>query len=180
MTYAERTGLWLKQQPYLFWQKSRGHLGHQRGRLIPLEMKQMAIELINEAVNAGARQHKACAVLGISCRTMRRWQATPDNLEDKRGQAQHHRPQALTEDETQAILEVCNTPEFASLPPTQIVPQLADQGIYLASESSFYRILKANNQVNHRGKAQPPRVVPKPLALVAYAPNEVWSWDSVP
>lgn len=137
----------------------------------------MAIELINEAVNAGARQHKACAVLGISCRTMRRWQATPDDLEDKRGQAQHHRPQALTDDETQAILTVCNTPEFASLPPTQIVPQLADKGIYLASESSFYRILKANNQVNHRGKAQPPRVVPKPLALVAYAPNQVWSWD---
>ena len=137
----------------------------------------MAIELINEAVNAGARQHKACAVLGISCQTMRRWQATPDDLEDKRGQAQHHRPHALTEDETQAILTVCNTPEFASLPPTQIVPQLADKGIYLASESSFYRILKANNQVNHRGKAQPPRVVPKPLALVAYAPNQVWSWD---
>lgn len=47
----------------------------------------------------------------------------------------------------------------------------------MASELSFYRILKANNQVNHRGKAQPPRVVPKPLAVVAYAPNEVWSWD---
>ena len=60
-------------------------------------MKQMAIELINEAVSAGARQHKACAVLGVSCRTMRRWQATPDDLEDKRGQANHHRPQALTE-----------------------------------------------------------------------------------
>lgn len=137
----------------------------------------MAIELINEAVSAGARQHKACAVLGISCRTLRRWQATPDDLEDKRGPAQHHRPQALTEDEKQAILTVCNTPEFARLPPTQIVPQLADRGIYLASESSFYRILKANNQLNHRGKAEPPRVVPKPLALVAYAPNKVWSWD---
>jgi transposase InsO family protein len=140
-------------------------------------MKQMAIELINEAVSAGARQHKACAVLGLSCRTLRRWQVAPGNLEDKRGQARHHRPQALSAAEKEAILNVCNAPAYQSLPPSQIVPKLADQGIYMASESSFYRILKANNQLNHRGKAKAPYPHPKPLALVAYAPNEVWSWD---
>jgi len=106
----------------------------------------MAIELINEAVSAGARQHKACAVLGLSCRTLRRWQAAPGNLEDKRGQARHHRPQALSAAEKDAILNVCNTPAYQSLPPSQIVPKLADQGIYMASESSFYRILKAQGK----------------------------------
>jgi len=140
-------------------------------------MKQMAIELINEAVSAGARQHKACAVLGLSCRTLRRWQAAPGDLEDKRGQARHHRPQALSAAEKEAILNVCNTPAYQSLPPSQIVPKLADQGIYMASESSFYRILKASSQLNHRGNAKAPYPHPKPLALVAYAPNEVWSWD---
>ena len=48
----------------------------------------------------------------------------------------------LSEVERQQILAVCNTPAYAHLPPYQIVPRLADQGIYLASESSFYRILK--------------------------------------
>jgi transposase InsO family protein len=108
---------------------------------------------------------------------LRRWQVAPGNLEDKRGQARHHRPQALSAAEKEAILNVCNTPAYQSLPPSQIVPKLADQGIYMASESSFYRILKANNQLNHRGKAKAPYPHPKPLALVAYAPNEVWSWD---
>jgi len=113
-------------------------------------------------------------------RTLRRWQAAPGDLEDKRGQARHYRPQALSAAEKDAILNVCNTPAYQSLPPSQIVPKLADQGIYMASESSFYRILKASNQLNHRGKAKASYPHPKPLALVAYAPNEVWSWDSVP
>src|SRR5690606_20189860 len=63
--------------------KSPGHLGHERGRLIPLEMKQMAMVLINEAVQAGARQSKACAVLGLTCRTLRRWRAA-ESLIDRR------------------------------------------------------------------------------------------------
>jgi len=57
------------------------------------------------------------------------------------------------------------------------VPALADQGIYLASESSFYRILKDADQLHHRGKAQAPRNINKPRAYKATAPNQVWSWD---
>lgn len=49
---------------------------------------------------------------------------------------------ALSEQERCAILEVCNSPPFVSLPPSQIVPILADQGRYLASEATFYRVLK--------------------------------------
>lgn len=72
---------------------------------------------------------------------------------------------------------MCNTSEFASLPPSQIVPRLADQGQYLASESSFYRVLKEHGQVNCRGKAQPPRKVATPKAWVAHGANQIWSWD---
>ena len=46
--------------------------------------------------------------------------------------------------------------EFNSLPPSQIVPRRADQGQYLASESSFCRILRATGQQHHRGRARPP------------------------
>ena len=56
-------------------------------------------------------------------------------------------------------------PEHASLPPSQIVPRLADQGQYLASESSFYRVLKEHGQINRRGKAQLPQKVPKTRRL---------------
>jgi putative transposase len=51
---------------------------------------------------------------------------------------------ALSAAEREAILASCNSPQFAHLPPSQIVPRLADQGRYLASESTFYRVLKAD------------------------------------
>ena len=100
-------------------------------------MKQMAITLIDEAVRAGARQHKACAVLGMTERTLRRWRAADTLLDQRKGAVRKASAQALSAQEKAQILAVCNSPQHQSLPPTQIVPRLADQGIYLASESSF-------------------------------------------
>lgn len=82
----------------------------------------------------------------------------------------------LSEDERAQILAVANSEQFASLPPSQIVPALADRGVFLASESSFYRVLKAASQQHHRGRARKPgnRVV---TSHCATGPNEVWSWD---
>jgi len=74
-------------------------------------------------------------------------------------------------------LQVCNQKEFASLPPSQIVPILADRGIYIGSEASFYRVLKAAGQLNHRGKEKTKRSVSKPTHHMAKAPNSLWSWD---
>nr|AFI78436.1 transposase [uncultured bacterium ws020C1] len=79
--------------------------------------------------------------------------------------------------EREAILAVCNKEAYQSLPPTQIVPLLADDGVYLASESSFYRVLKAADQLHHQGKAQAPKVMSKPAAHCATAANQLWSWD---
>ena len=60
----------------------------------------------------------------------------------------------LSDDERDQIVATCNGAEFASLPPSQIVPRLADRGIYIASESSFCRVLRQRGQ-NHRcGRAR--------------------------
>lgn len=75
------------------------------------------------------------------------------------------------------IVDVCNQPEFRSLPPTQIVPILADRGIYLGSESTFYRVLRQRRQVQHRGRVRAARKVTRPRGYQATAPRQVWSWD---
>ncbi len=75
------------------------------------------------------------------------------------------------------MLDTCNSQAFESLPPSQIVPRLADQGRYLASEASFYRILRAEEQQHHRGRAKPPAPRQPPTSHRARGPCEVWSWD---
>ena len=83
----------------------------------------------------------------------------------------------LTEEEEQRILEVCNDPDNASLPPSQIVPALADKGEYIASEASFYRVLKKHDQLHHRGRSKRRSKSKKPTTHVASGPNQVWCWD---
>ncbi len=140
--------------------------------------RQTAGVLINEAVTAGARRAKACAALEISDRTLRRWTKDGQIHADRRPLVPRPEPaNKLSAAECAAVLEVCNSKEFASLPPSQIVPKLADQGRYLASESSFYRILRADGQQHHRGRAKPPVRRKPPTSYQASAPCEVWTWD---
>ena len=140
--------------------------------------RQTAIVLINEAVIAGARRAKACAELGLSERTLRRWTKGGEVHPDQRPLVPRPEPtNKLSAAERAAVLEVCNSQEFSSLPPSQIVPRLADQGRYLASEASFYRILRAEGQQQHRGRAKPPVRRNPPTSYQASAPCEVWTWD---
>ncbi len=83
----------------------------------------------------------------------------------------------LSEAGQEAVLAACNREDHAHLPPSQIVPKLADEGVYLASESTFYRVLKAHGQGHRRGRAQPPRHRTPPTSYSATAANQVWSWD---
>lgn len=127
---------------------------------------------------AGARKTVACDELGISLRTLQRWTKEDVMRADARTTTQRPTPHnALSLAERDAILAVCNSPEHAHLPPSQIVPRLADQGRYLASESTFYRVLRAADQQHRRGRSQPPRTVKAPTSHVATAANQVWSWD---
>ncbi len=136
----------------------------------------MTMGLIDEAVAAGARLEKACEVLGLSARTIERWRAEDGCGHDGRIGPKHAPPHELTEAERAKILEVANSPEFRDKSPKQIVPTLADRGEYIASESSFYRVLRENDQLAHRGRARRP-TASKPKELIASAPNQVWCWD---
>jgi transposase InsO family protein len=143
--------------------------------------RQRAIELIDEAVAAGARCHRACAILEMDVRTLQRWKRALKRAvagDQRKVAAQARTPaNALTAAEREEIVRVCNTPEYRSLPPSQIVPRLADDARYIASESSFYRVLRDAEQVNRRGAAEQPRQVAKPKGFCAHAPNQTWSWD---
>ena len=96
--------------------------------------------MLQEAVAGGVRQRLACQCVGISERTFQRWQQSPD---DRRPTMPRPVPKnKLSAEEEQQVLAICHEPRFASLPPAQIVPALADEGRYIASESTFYRVLR--------------------------------------
>jgi len=137
--------------------------------------------LIDEAVTNGARRSNACEELGINERTYYRWQNLNkeyDSCEDRRSFADHSNPtNKLSPEEHDQVLNTCNSERFADMPPCQIVPVLADEGIYIASESTFYRILRDEKLQNHRGRSQEPGKYAKPTSYTATAPNQVWTWD---
>lgn len=134
------------------------------------------IELVKEARDSGARQSKACEVIGISQKTLQRW-ISSKNKGDGRLTAVRSPKNKLCELDRQRIINTCNKTEYANKPPSQIVPLLADKGLYLASESTFYRVLKEEKQSQHRSNSKPARVVNKPDELIAIAPNQIYSWD---
>lgn len=145
-----------------------------------LAQRQLLVKMIHEAESAGAGRGKACQVVGICIRTLQRWSplGSDEVKADQRPEAVRPAPShQLTTEEKDAILAICHEPEYASLPPSQIVPKLADKGIYLASESSFYRVLKAANQLHHRGRSQKPKSARVATTHTATAPNQVWTWD---
>ena len=125
------------------------------------------MELIGEAHAAGAGLVSACGEIGICLRTLKRWRKalTGDGGgHDRRKGFPRLDSHKLSEEERQRILLTCNQAEYASLPPGQILPVLADQGLYIGSESSFYRVLHAHGQAHRRGRArlhQEPRAVPR-------------------
>jgi putative transposase len=131
------------------------------------------LTLVREAQASGARKELACELLGVDKRTMERWEKRP---EDGRKGPVTRPANALTDQERAMVLAIANSEPYANLPPGQIVPALADLGHYVASESTFYRIFKAEKLLVHRSKSQP-RTLVKPEALMATGPNQVWSWD---
>jgi putative transposase len=151
-------------------------MGRRRGQLTTVSERQAIMSLIKEASDAGARQKMACEVIGMSAKTLQRWSQS-SNDKDGRVEAFHSPQNKLTVLERKRILKRVNEPDVADLPVSQIVPRLADGGIYMGSESTIYRILKEEKQLKHRLKSKPARTVIKPKALTATAPNQVYTWD---
>jgi putative transposase len=143
-----------------------------------LEDRQTLVQHITVAHAAGARLRPACEVGGISVRTFERWQTDGVTVSDRRPAATRPMPaHALTEEERVRILNVVNEPRFADQPPARIVPTLADDGVYIASESSFQRVLRAHRQNAHRGRSRPPQPGRAPTTHVATGPGQVLCWD---
>jgi len=134
------------------------------------------LQLIDQAHESGARLSQACEIIGISVKTVQRWRQ-PHNQQDGRQDAKRAPTNKLTEIERQRIIKVSNDPGYANLSPSKMVPKLADEGRYIGSESTFYRVLKAESLLKHRHKSKPPRQITKPKALTAIAPNQIYSWD---
>ena len=151
-------------------------MGKQRGQLIMTQERDKIIRLIDEARSNGARQKQACAIIGITPKTLQRW-SQAEKKGDGRLSPKHSPINKLSEVERQHIIHICKQTQYANLSPRSLVPVLADQGIYIASESTIYRILKAHNQDKHRLKSKPQKTIVKPEALIATGPNQIYSWD---
>lgn len=142
--------------------------------MICQEVKQTVLKLISEACESGARRSKAAELLGLTIRTLQRW--SQKGLADNRKGSRAVPANQLSDYEKARIVDVLESPEFAESNPNQIVPKLADQGIYLGSESTMYRILSELKMSKHRQNSHPPRYK-TPEELIADGPNQLWSWD---
>ncbi|MEB0172311.1 helix-turn-helix domain-containing protein, partial [Undibacterium sp. CCC1.1] len=136
--------------------------------MTPIPERNNVLTLVAEAVVSGARQERACDVIDLSERTLQRWKIdqVTEQADRRTGRVQVPQNQ-LSSEERQQVLAIANSPEYGHLPPSQIVPRLADDGIYVASESTFYRLLKAKNMLVHRGEEKPRQPRNKPRALKA-------------
>ena len=148
--------------------------------MISASDRENAVLLIDEAIKSGASCKKACERLGITERTFYRWKkrkADTDSYEDGRPHADHSNPaNKIPAEIRREIINICNRPEYASMAPCEIVPALADEGIYIASESTFYRVLREEKMLNHRGRSEAPKHN-RPSTYSATAPNQVYMWD---
>ena len=114
----------------------------------------------------------ACQALGVSRATFyRRRRPDPGHQQLRPTPAR-----ALCETEREHVLDVLVSPRFVDRSPGEVVATLCDDGQYLCSERTMYRILTASQSVRerHRQREHPPYTKPE---LVATAPNQTWSWD---
>ena len=148
--------------------------------MIALDTRHALLALLCEACDAGARWARACAQIGLNLRTVQRWQHPQVQHGDLRASDQRKPctpPNKLSEAERLGALELLNSAEFKDLSPSQIVPRLADQGRYVASESTLYRLLRDSGQLTHRRLERAPHPRSKPRALVACEPDRIYCWD---
>lgn len=126
------------------------------------------------SVEKGALRHEASRLLGMHPRTLERWRNQEGGQDRRKGpQTWAH---ALSAEERTQVLQTANQPEFRNLSPKQIVPRLADIGKYLASESTFYRILRAHHMMTFRRMSRVPKHH-RPPEQKASGPGQLWSWD---
>lgn len=137
--------------------------------------RQELIEWIAEAVAAGARESMACELSGVTLRTIQRWRS--GKLMDARKGAVKVTARKLTDAERDAVYETATLEKYADKTPEQIVAITSQEGSYLASPSTFYRILRNRKAVHRRQESKTPIRRYQPPQRVATGPNQVWTWD---
>ena len=145
--------------------------------MIPRAERKNILEWVETAQQSGARYTRACEVVGLSMRTIQRWKQSGEIKDDGRKHRAFEPANKLSEHERHRVLAVANSTEYAHLSPSQIVPILAEKGIYMASESTFSRLLAEQKQNAHRQASRPAHERHKPKALITTAPNQLYSWD---
>jgi len=115
-----------------------------------------------------------CAALGMPKATYYRWQNPVDNQPAK-PKAKH--PLALSLHERQMVLDILHSERFVDKSPGEIVPTLLDEGQYLCSERTMYRILSEKNELQERRQRSSQAGCYQKPELLAEVPNQVWCWD---
>jgi transposase InsO family protein len=131
---------------------------------------------VDEAQQGGARLHAACPLIGVSVRTVQRWKRHPD-IDDRRCGPRHRPDNALNAREETQVLALMTSAEYGHLSPKQLVPRLADEGRYLASESTMYRLKRRVGLSTYRPAMRRTEVTRAATVHQAVRPNQVWSWD---
>lgn len=117
----------------------------------------------------------ACRALGVARMTYRR-HTQPAPAPVRPAPVARLHPRALQADERAAVLAALHEPRFVDLAPAQVQAQLLDEGTYLCSTRTMYRVLAANREVYER-RAQRRHPVYAAPELLATAPNQLWTWD---
>jgi putative transposase len=123
-----------------------------------------------------APERTICTALNVSRSTLRRRRTESRGPLAPKERKQRHVPRQLTPDESTVVLELLNSDRFADLAVPQVVAQLLDEGTYLCSESTMYRLLRANALVLERRRIARHPEYTKP-ELVATGPRQILSWD---
>jgi len=118
----------------------------------------------------------ACTAVGRARATFYRWHRKSPLPPRRPPSERRPQPRALSEHERGQVLEVLHSPRFVDAAPPTVYATLLDEGTYLCSVPTMYRLLHAAGEVRERRRqaVHPAHVKPE---LLATRPNEVWSWD---
>jgi putative transposase len=143
--------------------------------LMSVEQKDQIIRGVHQTCSDIAKHRLACDIVGINAKTLQRW-VKADSLTDKRQTTIKHPTNKLSELEQARVIAIANNKEFANLPPSQIVPKLADKGEYIASESTMYRLLKAHGQLTKRTSSRV-KIHPRTSPFTTTGPHQIFTWN---
>ena len=148
--------------------------------MIAADYRGAIVALLDEGISRGVSAKAVADLFGLATRTLRRWglmiRAQGFSCDQRKGASRHvmHR---FSEEERQQVLSTVNDPRFADLTPSQIVAILAEERVYVGSESTIYRIMRHEGLLNHRGRSRPPREPREPPVLKATGIHQVLAWD---